>query len=144
VNYKLVSIGNQWIISQAENGDSIAVGKIILKPNNSIIIFFEKEQITLSSRVVGENIFFSIKTNELILKCNLKTALKQNLIWKHENKTEDSYKCTKHEGLFYLKSASQTFAKLKRISSKNYILELIQSSKLSKAVILACFFPLLS
>ena len=144
MNYKIVSIGNQWIISRAENGDSTAIGKIILKPNNSIIIFFENEQINLSSRVVGENTQFSIKTNELILKCNLKASQKQGLIWKQKNKTEESYKCTIHKDFFYLKSTNQTFAKLKRISSKYYLLNLIQTSKLTSAIILACFFPLLN
>jgi hypothetical protein len=144
VKYKLVSIGNQWTISRVENGDSVAVGKIIPKPNNSIIIFFENEQINLSSRVAGENVFFSIKTNEVILKSNLKATQMQSLLWKHENKSEDSYKCTKHKGLYYLKSVKQTLAKLKRISSKHYLLKLNQSSILSTAIILACFFPLLS
>ncbi|NHK31468.1 MAG: hypothetical protein FK730_08965 [Asgard group archaeon] len=144
MKYKLISIGTQWIISRVENGDSVAVGKIVPKPNNSIIFFFENEQISLSSRVVGENIFFSIKANELILKCNFKATQKQTLLWKPENKSENSYKCTKHKELYYLKSANQTLAKLKEISSRYFLLKLNQTNKLSNATILACFFPFLS
>lgn len=144
VKYKIISIGNQWVILRVENGDSEAVGKIIPKTNNSIIILFETQKINLTSRFVGENIFFSMKAEELILRSNLRTTQKQSLVWKQENKLNDFYKCIKHKDLYYLKQSNQTLAKLKEISNKYYLLELNQSTKLSYAVILACFFPLLN
>jgi len=141
VNYKIISIGNQWVISRVENNDSEIVGKIITKSNNSTTLFFETQEINLTSRVIGESILFSIKTKDLNLNSYLRMDQKGNLIWKQEKQPNDSFKCTKHKNLFYLKQANQTIAKVKAVTNQHFILKINQANKLPNAIILACFFP---
>jgi hypothetical protein len=143
VKYKIVTLGNQCRITQIKNGETLSVGKILLKPNKSIFFLIDSRKAKQTIRVMNDKLILNLTSESYSLKAIKENSNQQVILnWKDESKKKILFKCLNHNGLYYLQMNKNTLARVKEISKEHFLFEITQPNEFPQVVLLACLFPL--